>query len=153
MTTVVSSPSSGLRVRRAERGDLFAVYQIEQAAFPQPWPFSAFEQYVDRPGFLVADDGAVVGYVVADTVPNRGTELGHIKDLAVHEDRRREGIGSALLASAISILDRQVDTIKLEVRESNDSAIALYRKHGFEYRQTAPEYYGNDEDALVLVRS
>ena len=153
VTTAASSPAGGLRVRQAKRADLLSVYRIEQSAFPQPWPFGAFEQYAGQPGFLVAEDGAIVGYVVADTTPAaHGRPVGHIKDLAVREDRRNEGVGSLLLARALSVLSGRVDEIKLEVRESNDPAIALYRTHGFEYRQTVPEYYGNDEDALVLVR-
>jgi len=155
VTTAASAPSVGPQVRQARRADLLAVYRIEQASFPQPWPFAAFEQYADQPGFLVAEDHDIVGYVVADTTPApaHGDPIGHIKDLAVREDRRSEGVGSLLLARAVEVLDTRVDAVKLEVRESNEAAIALYRAHGFEYRQTAPEYYGNDEDALVLVRT
>lgn len=154
VTTAASAPSVGPRVRQARRADLLAVYRIEQASFPQPWPFAAFEQYAGQPGFLVAQDDDIVGYVVADTTPApaHGESIGHIKDLAVREDRRGEGIGSLLLARAVEILGAQVDAVKLEVRESNETAIALYRTHGFEYRQTAPEYYDNGEDAFVFVR-
>lgn len=151
MTTVSPSPP-GLQLRRATRKDLPSVHRIEQAAFPQPWPFAAFEQYVGRPGFLVADDGGVVGYIVADVVEAHGRPVGHIKDLAVRADRRREGIGAALLTRAIDVLSDRVETVKLEVRESNTAAIDLYRRHGFTYRRRLPEYYANGEDALVLVR-
>ncbi|HET7323043.1 MAG TPA: ribosomal-protein-alanine N-acetyltransferase RimI, partial [Halococcus sp.] len=37
-------------------------------------------------------------------------------------------------------------------RESNDPARALYRRFGFIYRNTSPNYYADGEDALVLVR-
>ncbi len=154
MTTAAPTPQTGPRVRQARRADLLAVYRIEQNAFPQPWPFAAFEQYAGQQGFLVADDGDIVGYIVADTAttPAHGDPIGHVKDIAVREQRRGEGIGSLLLGRAVEILGARVDAVKLEVRESNESAIALYRTHGFEYRQTAPEYYGNGEDALVFVR-
>ena len=151
MTTVSPSPP-GLQLRRATREDIPAVHRIEQAAFPQPWPFAAFEQYVGRPGFLVADDGGVVGYIVADVVDGHGRPIGHVKDLAVRADRRREGIGGALLTHAIGVLSGRVETVKLEVRETNTAAIDLYRRHGFTYRRRLPEYYANGEDALVLVR-
>lgn len=153
MTTAAPPDSPVPRVRRADRGDLLAVYQIEQSAFPQPWPFSAFEQYLGEPGFLVAEAGSITGYVVADTVKSRGEQIGHIKDLAVHEDHRQNGIGTKLLRRAINVLDQaDVHAIKLEVRETNTTAIGLYRDHGFEYRDTAPDYYSDGEDALVLMR-
>jgi len=151
--TTVAPPGDGLQIRPVERADLLAVHRIEQSAFPQPWPFTAFEQYLDQPGFLVAEDGAVVGYVVADSVPNHGRPLGHIKDIAVRENRRGEGIGATLLERALGVLATQgVASVKLEVRESNTRARSLYRRYGFVHRRTVPRYYSDGEDALVLVR-
>jgi len=153
VTTASPSSDLGPQVRRAEQEDLLAVYQIEQSAFPQPWPFSAFEQYLGEPGFLVADNSAIVGYIVADTVTNHSRPLGHIKDLAVHEDNRREGIGTKLLSRALRVLDQQgMPAVKLEVREANERARNLYRTYGFEHRNTIHSYYSDGEDALVLVR-
>jgi ribosomal-protein-alanine N-acetyltransferase len=43
-------------------------------------------------------------------------------------------------------------SVKLEVRESNDTARRLYRGFGFEHYGTVPRYYANGEDALVMVR-
>ena len=152
MTTVVG-PGTGTRIRRVERADLLAVHRIEQAAFPQPWPFGAFEQYLGEPGFLVAEDGAVVGYVVADAVSNHGRPLGHVKDIAVRGERRGEGIGSQLLERALGVLDaRGAGSVKLEVRANNERAQALYRRYGFDHRRTVPRYYNDGEDALVFVR-
>ena len=152
MTTAVS-PGGGPQIRQAERADLLAVHRIEQASFPQPWPFDAFERYLDESGFLVADTGAIVGYVVADSVPNHGRPLGHIKDIAVHEQHRGQGVGSSLLERALGVLAaRGVASVKLEVRESNTRARQLYREFDFAHRRTVPRYYSDGEDALVLVR-
>ena len=155
MTTVPDSDTEPPTVRPAANSDLLAIHRIESAAFPQPWPFSAFESYVGEAGFLVAvDDDEVLGYVVADTVPNHGTPLGHVKDLAVDADHRSEGIGRRLLARAIGVLrDTGAGSVKLEVRISNEVAISLYRSFGFEHRRTIPNYYGNGEDALVMMRA
>ncbi|WP_123536717.1 ribosomal protein S18-alanine N-acetyltransferase [Halosimplex salinum] len=170
MTTVARDEESGpdVRIREAERADLLAVFHIEQEAFPQPWPFSAFERFLGESGFLVAqvrddedsretatvgDDGRVVGYVVADVVPNHGESLGHIKDIAVAEERRSEGIGRRLLQRGLTALAAQnVASVKLEVRESNDTAKRLYEGFGFERKGTLPRYYSNGEDAFVMVR-
>lgn len=153
MTTTAPERSTPT-VREAERSDLLAVYRIEEAAFDQPWPFTAFQNYVGQSGFLVAEDDEVVGYVVADVIDSHGRDLGHIKDIAVRESRRGEGIGTLLLTRAFAVLETEgVGSVKLEVRESNENARSLYRTHGFEHRRTLPAYYSDGEDALVLVRS
>lgn len=151
MTTIV--PGNKFSVRKAQRADLLAVFRIEQASFPQPWPFQAFERFLGEPGFLVAEqDGTIVGYIVADSVPNHGQAIGHVKDFAVHSEHRGGGIGTSLLQRTLANLAMQgVHTVKLEVRENNDPAIRLYRQLGFTHRQTVPRYYGNGEDALVMV--
>ncbi|WP_159904098.1 ribosomal protein S18-alanine N-acetyltransferase [Salinirussus salinus] len=154
--TTVAPDGDAPRVRQAERADLLAVHRIEQAAFPQPWPFDAFERYLGEPGFLVATppaDERVVGYVVADSVPNHGRPLGHIKDIAVRESHRERGVGTTLLKRSMGVLRTAgASSVKLEVREGNDTARRLYREHGFEHRRTIPRYYSDGENALVLVR-
>lgn len=145
----------GRSVRAAEQGDLLAVFRIERRTFPQPWPYAAFERYLDAPAFLVAVEGGnVIGYVVADAVPNHGQGFGHVKDLAVHGERRGEGVGTALLSRALAELaDAGARSVKLEVREGNEPALALYDDFDFEYLKRVPEYYADGEAALVLVRS
>ncbi|WP_336001643.1 ribosomal protein S18-alanine N-acetyltransferase [Halorientalis halophila] len=154
MTTPAGdSERSTPTVREAVRADLLAVYRIEKASFPQPWPFAAFQRYLDEPAFLVAEIGpGVAGYVVADTVPNHGQPLGHVKDLAVHPDQRGQGVGSTLLRRALGIMRAEgVAEVKLEVREGNEVARRLYESHGFELRRTIPRYYDDGENALLLV--
>lgn len=142
-------------VRRAVRADLLAVFRIEKRSFPQPWPYAAFERFLGEPGFLVAEtDEGVAGYVVADTVPNGGRPLGHIKDIAVHPDRRGRGVGTTLLERALTVLSEQrTSRVKLEVRESNGVALDLYRTFGFAVQRTLPRYYDDGENAYVMTRS
>lgn len=160
MKTVAPPPSSGT-IRQATRGDLLDVFRIETQAFDQPWPYSAFERRVGNPGFLVSEAAVpadasdrIRGYVVADTIPNHQRPLGHVKDIAVRPTARGEGVGQALLERALAVLGAQgARSVKLEVRESNDAALGLYEKAGFEYLRTLPQYYTDGEDAYVLVAS
>ncbi|MFB6097271.1 MAG: ribosomal protein S18-alanine N-acetyltransferase [Haloferacaceae archaeon] len=150
----MSSPlTDEVSIRRAEQADLLEVLRIERASFPQPWPFSAFEEHLGTPGFLVAErDAEVVGYVVAGTVPNYGRDLGHVKDFAVRPDARGEGVGSRLLRQALAALAIEGATdAKLEVREGNDGAMRLYRRFGFTPARRVSRYYADGEDALVMV--
>ena len=153
MTTSASDAGVPARIREATRADLLSVFRIERASFPQPWPYTAFEHFLGRPGFLVADSHEVIGYVVGDVVPNGGRGIGHIKDIAVRPDRRGQGLGATLLGRALAVLASQgAHSVKLEVRGSNDAAIALYRAFGFERHRTTPRYYQDGEDALVMTR-
>lgn len=140
-------------IRQATMADLLAVFRIEKASFEEPWPYAAFEHYLEEPGFLVADEGGkVVGYVVATLVPNHGRPLGHVKDFAVHPDRRGQGVGKTLLAQALAtVTARGAQSVKLEVRADNDPAIGLYRSFGFEHFRTVPRYYGDGTDAYVML--
>jgi len=144
-------------VRPAGRADLLDVLRIERESFAEPWPYAAFESLLDAPAFLVAigndgDERPILGYVVGDVTPNHGRDIGHIKDLAVRPDARGEGIGRQLLREALFELSLSGAVVaKLEVREGNDPARSLYRAEGFEPTRRVPRYYGDGEDALLLV--
>jgi ribosomal-protein-alanine N-acetyltransferase len=144
---------AGVEIRPATQADLLSVFRIEKSAFPQPWPFSAFERFLDEPAFLVAvRDPEIVGYVVADVTPNYGRDIGHVKDLAVRPDARGVGLGRRLLSQAIRRMASDGATlVKLEVREHNDAALSLYRDEGFELLRRVPGYYEDGETALVMV--
>jgi ribosomal-protein-alanine N-acetyltransferase len=153
-----SDPSAdpGVTVRAAGRADLLDVLRIERDSFAEPWPYAAFESLLDAPAFLVAvgddDDRPILGYVVADVTPNHGRDIGHIKDLAVRPDARGAGIGRRLLREALVELSLSGAVVaKLEVRAGNDAARSLYRAEGFEPTRRVPRYYGDGEDALLLV--
>jgi ribosomal-protein-alanine N-acetyltransferase len=151
-------------VRPAERADLLAVHRIERASFEEPWPFEAFRRYLDEPGFLVAvdpdttstgpiDEAPIVGFVVGSVVASHGRTYGHIKDLAVHPDQRRGGVGHTLLSNSLERFEAcGVETVKLEVRITNGGARALYRDADFEPLRRVDGYYDDGEDAFVMVR-
>lgn len=148
---------SSAAIRPVRRADLLEVVRIENASFPQPWSLSAFERFLEEPGFLVAIDEqgetpTVLGYVVANTVPQNRAPVGHVKDIAVHPDHRGMGLGRRLLLTALrSLREQGAETVKLEVRRSNEVAVSLYREVGFVHHQTATRYYDDGEDALVMV--
>ena len=151
----IGSPvdTENVQIRQATRGDLLAVSRLETQVFDQPWSVSVFEEFLGEPAFLLAElDSELVGYVVADWMPNAGRDFGHIKDLAVHPDARRSGLGRLLLRQAVSrLLIEGVSRIKLEVRAGNTAAQRLYTQEGFEAVRQIPRYYSDGETALILV--
>lgn len=154
MTSTSEPPTAeDLTIREADRADLLAVFRIEKAVFPQPWPFASFEQFLGNPGFLVAtEEGAVVGYAIADVTTSGGRDLGHLKDIAVHPKAQGRGVGRALLRRVlVSTAVGGANVVKLEVRQSNEVAQSLYDDVGFERVRRVPGYYDDGEDAYVMV--
>ena len=99
--------------------------------------------------WLVAEEeGAVLGYVGSQTVLDETDMM----NLAVHPDCRRRGIASSLIDALLSRLkERGSRCLKLEVRVSNEAAIAVYESMGFGKLGLRKNYYRNPrEDALIL---
>ena len=78
---------------------------------------------------------------------------GHIISVAVMPEFRRMGIGRGLVEYALSALSSlSADECFLEVRISNDPAIELYNRLGFQIARTISRYYYDGSDAYVMVR-
>ena len=90
-----------------------------------------------------------VGYVSTWIV----WEEAHITAIAVRESYRGRGVGELLLAGAIEIaMLEKSRVVTLEVRVSNSSAIALYKKYGFKKVGLRKGYYSdNREDADIMT--
>lgn len=84
---------------------------------------------------LVARDDELIGFVMFRT-QTRGYEQditrGFIDNVYVVPERRREGVGSALLAAAERELrNHEVDAVGLQVMAANDDARRFYRERGY----------------------
>lgn len=73
-----------------------------------------------------------------------------IVNIVVDINNRNKGIGKKLVDYVCSLYD-DVDNVMLEVRESNEYAIKLYEKCGFEEINRREKYYGN-EDAIIMKK-
>jgi [ribosomal protein S18]-alanine N-acetyltransferase len=82
-------------------------------------------------------------------------EEAHITLLGIHPDYQRQGLGKFLLVKLLqTAVNRQLTRATLEVRTSNESAIALYEALGFRHAGIRRKYYAKTgEDALILWRS
>lgn len=81
-------------------------------------------------------------------------EEAHITLLAIHPDYQGQGLGKLLLYSLLEdAVKRKLERATLEVRESNQVALSLYKKFGFRIAGRRKKYYPDtEEDALVLWR-
>ena len=75
-------------------------------------------------------------------------------NVAVDPDVRRTGVATALLTELMERVDDAHARYTLEVRQSNDPAIALYERFGFQVAGMRRRYYqDNGEDALIMWRT
>jgi ribosomal-protein-alanine N-acetyltransferase len=142
-----------IEIRRLELADLNAIEHIEQRAYPTPWSRSMFASELAKPTSIClgAFEGSdLVGYVIN----SRYVDAWHVMNVAVDPDHQKRGIATALLGRLFEITrDDERRGYTLEVRVSNDEAIRLYEKLGFEARGLRRGYYtDNREDALIMWR-
>jgi ribosomal-protein-alanine N-acetyltransferase len=78
---------------------------------------------------------------------------GHVVSVAVLPQHRRHGVGEALVTRAVEAMKLySAKQCYLEVRVSNEEAIRLYKKLGFEVTRTMRGYYADGEGAHVMAR-
>jgi putative acetyltransferase len=115
------------------------------------------EPQPDRHMLVAEVDSEVVGSLGLTVPPGmRRRHAGQIW-MAVRDDHQGEGIGRALMESAVELADRWLNLrrLELEVFVGNEPAIALYRKLGFEIEGTLKEFAfrdGSYADVYAMAR-
>ena len=145
-------PEGPFALRRMTAEDIPRVVEIELDGFKHPWSAELLrrELHHDWSTALVAEDGArIVGFIVYWTVHD---EI-HVLNVAVGKEARRRGVARFLLDVA-ALRGRAVGAklATLEVRRSNEGALALYRALGYRQVGVRPNYYADEgEDAIVMI--
>jgi ribosomal-protein-alanine N-acetyltransferase len=142
-----------IEIRRLDLVDLGAIETIEVRAYPTPWSRAMFASELAKPTSIClgAFEGEeLVGYVVN----SRYVDAWHVMNVAVEPGHQGRGIASALLERLFELTrEDERRGYTLEVRVSNEAAIRLYEKLGFEPRGIRRGYYtDNREDALIMWR-
>ncbi|MEJ2470390.1 MAG: ribosomal protein S18-alanine N-acetyltransferase [Desulfuromonadales bacterium] len=130
--------------------DLAAVHALEFASQAQPWSRQHFVDEMANPVAAVdlywRQDG-LGGFLCTWLI---GDEL-QIQNLATAPQLRRQGIAVSLLSHVMERGRRRgLQTVWLEVRVSNQPAIALYRRLGFCEMARRRAYYADGEDAVIM---
>ena len=128
-----------------------AVAALERICFSMPWSEASVASELTNPLalWIVALDGdTLCGYVGSESVMGEADMM----NIAVSPDYRRQGIARELVLELIRQLKKaDVHCLTLEVRASNEPAIALYDSLGFTQVGRRPRYYLKPtEDALIL---
>lgn len=132
--------------------DLDWVVREEQDLHPFPWTRGNFADSLAAgySGWLMMAEGRQAGYAVVLMVMDEA----HLLNISVVRSMQGLGLGRSLLAFvADTVRQRGATQIFLEVRPSNESALALYRNTGFEPIGRRKGYYpapDGREDAIVM---
>lgn len=152
-----------------------AAVQLDQICFGRLWTLEGYRRELESPNSELVvlqpqqeQPSTSVTEAIAnssDIFPNQQPIIGlgcfwsiveeaHITIVAVHPDYQRQGLGQALLWAMLKQAhQRGLERATLEVRVSNQAAIALYEKFGFREAGRRRRYYEDTgEDALILWR-
>lgn len=148
-------------LRKFAMNDLASVTHINEACLPENYSDIFFVDLARRypETFVVAEeDEKIVGYIMCriemglSTFGLGGvTKKGHVVSVAVLPESRRKGVGKALVLKALDgMRGYGAKQCYLEVRVTNEEAISLYKKLGFEVARSIHGYYADGEDAFVM---
>jgi ribosomal-protein-alanine acetyltransferase len=148
---------SDIALRPMTTADIPAVQLLERALFPEDsWSGEMLAgELADQPRtrhYVVAEapGGEIVGYAGLAAAGGQAD----VQTIGVRADRRKGGIGAALLTELLDeAVRRGSDAVFLEVRADNDAAHRLYERFGFDRVGVRKRYYQpSDVDAIVMCR-
>ena len=139
-------------VKRISNAELAAVAELEALCFSEPWSASALKLLTtdDAVGFVCTDGNSVLAYGGMLYAPFEG----QITNVAVSPLARRQGLGRAIVKALIEhAIEKGFEQIALEVRATNQAAIALYESLGFFGAGVRKHFYKHPtEDGLVMLK-
>ena len=145
-----------IKYRLATLSDFEAVQAIENECFKEPYSIEdlryEFEGNPVNKIIVAENDGKVVGFIDFLITFNSST----IMQVAVTKEFRKNGIATQLLSEMENSFPKEIDdlveTITLEVRESNEAAKKLYLKNGYKIVVIKTNYYKDGENAIYMIK-
>lgn len=147
------SKLSEIRIHPMTERDVSGIAEIERECFSEPWTEEGIRSELsnETARFFVAEFmGEAAGYLGMHIVLDEC----YIANIAVKEKFRRKGIADKLLALGEERAKEEgCAFITLEVRVSNDKAIALYKKRGYNEMGERKNFYSSPtENALIMTK-
>jgi ribosomal protein S18 acetylase RimI-like enzyme len=142
-------------LRPARLSDIDRLVEVENRVFAHDRiSRRSFRQLIAREtaDTLVAEiDGVIVGYCMV--LYRKGSGVARLYSVAVDPGAAGGGIGRALLDAAERAAFEQARLLlRLEVRENNERALALYRQNGYRRIGREENYYEDGAPALRLEK-
>jgi ribosomal-protein-alanine acetyltransferase len=136
---------NAVEIREATEDDLEAIAAI-QSSSPEASQWTPVS-YLEHDCRVAVSHGRVVGFLVARATAKEDRE---ILNIAVEPALRRAGIGRILMETVL--VEGRGMTWFLEVRESNEAAINLYKTLGFSAAGRRESYYHEPLEAAIVMR-
>lgn len=144
----------GYSLRPASEDDVAEVLRIERSAHAAPWTEENVRTELAKPyaTFLVMTDDEtdeqVAGYIVSWVMFDEG----HILNVAVDPEFRGKGMAKQMVRRVVGECHKKgIRKILLDVRKSNEPAIALYQGLGFVVTHVRKGFYSDGEDAYQMA--
>jgi ribosomal-protein-alanine N-acetyltransferase len=148
--SALPKPQVGYRAMR--ESDFAAVMLLEPTLYSHPWTRGNFTDSL-KAGYLCEvceTDGEILGYAVM----MMALDEAHLLNISIAKPCQGRGLGRDLLEHMAELArDRKAQTMFLEVRVSNTSAIRLYESMGFNEFSVRKGYYPGHhgrEDAYLM---
>jgi [ribosomal protein S18]-alanine N-acetyltransferase len=141
-------------VERATPFDAAVMAALHQSCFARPWDEADMATFIAAPdtlcllGSINDDEGRTpAGFLIA----RKAADEAELLTLAVAPERRRSGVGRALLTSAMARLGESgARQLFLEVEDGNHAALELYRSLGATAVGRRARYYDHGADAAIF---
>ena len=131
--------------------DVPFISRLEEETFSMPWSAASFLQMIEKEDaryYVAEEDGKLLGGCGLLLIAGEG----NITNVVVVPEARRRGVATGMLNHLLAAGDREgLTAYTLEVRVSNQAAIALYEKLGFVSEGIRPNFYEKPtEDAVIM---
>ncbi len=143
-----------IRIRPIEKTDIESLYIIDQVCFPPEIAYSKeyFEDLLrveNIEGLSVEKDGDMIGFILAVYDDN----LAEIVTIDILPEYRKKGYGSLLMKTIEEFsFEKGIDSIFLQVAESNNTAIKFYKELNYEIINEIPDYYPDGTKAFLMSK-
>lgn len=143
-----------MSIRLMEVKDLKEILTLEHQLFTSTWNEEDFIYEIETNPFsfnyVIEENNEIIGYAGLWVT----YEQAQITTIGVKKEYQRKGYASLLMNHLLKLAKKQkCESMSLEVRVSNESAIKLYEKFGFKNVGIRKNYYqDNFEDAYLMVR-
>lgn len=138
--------------RSAIEDDLDKMVEIENECFSDAWSRDAFRSCLAGPFYEVVVafvDDEIIGYGIMKCL----YEDGELVRIAVTSKCHRRKVAYRILDWLIKIATHEgVENVFLDVRESNEPAIKLYEKMGFEKYEITEGFYNDPKEASIKMK-
>ncbi|MBZ4200358.1 MAG: ribosomal protein S18-alanine N-acetyltransferase [Methylotenera sp.] len=138
--------------RPMQLADLDTIMAIEKVIYPYPWTRGNFSDSLASgySAYVLWRNEKIIGYALMMLVLDEA----HLLNLSIAKECQKQGLGRCLLQTMLDLAkSRQAANVFLEVRISNQSAIALYENTGFNEMAIRRGYYPAEngrEDAVLM---